>query len=498
MRDAQRNKTERSTFGLIGCVGAVLVGALLMPWPAFYNGYPLLDPDSMSYLEDGPLVARAVFLHKFSANYGGRSFIYCLGILPLHWNVTPWPIVGLNVLLTAYVLWLVVRSILPRKTITQYFLLVASLSLLTSLGWFVSLIMPDIYGPVLYLSIYLLVFAPETLSRAERLSLVLMAWWSAASHITHLMLASGLCVALGLLVLFRRGQRARAVAVVAMTVVAAAGAHEALHAYLYGKPSLTGERPPFVLARVIVDGPGRWYLQQRCQHETLAVCNYLKDFPNDVNAFLWNLDGIWQTASPETRNQMRQEEASIVWGTVRAYPRQEALTSAAHFREQLTTFDLGDYGPNAWVLQEFDKILPGARSTYLRTPQARDELPDDFSTSAQDSTLIVSLVLIAVFAPSVWRRRHSRLIGLSAVVVFVTLANALVTGVLSNVEARYESRVIWLVPLLAILFVLQWLNHKFTQVEVVPGDTGRSTVKETPASVGSADSRPASPAADPG
>jgi len=321
-----------------------------------------------------------------------------------------------------------------------------------------------------------------------------MAWWSAASHITHLMVAFGLCVALGLLVLFRRAaarQHARAVGVVAMTVVAAAGAHEALHAYLYGKPSLTGERPPFVLARVIVDGPGRWYLQQRCQHETLAVCTYLKDFPNDVNVFLWNLDGIWQTASPETRKQIRQEEASIVWGTVRAYPRQEALISAAHFRKQLTTFDLGDYGPNAWVLQEFDKVLPGARSTYLRTPQARDELPDDFSTSAQNLTLIVSLVLIAVLTPSVWRRRHSKLIGLSTVVVFVTLANALVTGVLANVEARYESRVIWLVPLIAVLFVLQWFNHKFTQVEVMPGDAGRSIVRETPASVGSADSCPA-------
>jgi hypothetical protein len=434
-----------------------------MAWLAFYNRYPLLYPDSMSYLEDGPLVARALFLHRFSSDYGGRSFIYCLGILPLHWNITPWPIVGLNAVLTAYVIWLVVRSILPRKTMTGYFALVALLSALTGLGWFVSLIMPDIYGPVLYLSIYLLVFAPETLSRAERLSLVLMAWWSAASHITHLMLAFGLCVALGLLVLFRRTaarQRARAVGVVAMTVFAAAGAHEALHAYLYGKPSLTGERPPFVLARVIVDGPGRWYLQQRCQREKLAVCNYLKDFPNDVAAFLWNLDGIWKTVSLETQKQMRQEEAPIVWGTVRAYPRQEALISAAHFREQLTTVDLGDYGPNAWVLRQFEKVLPGARSTYLRTPQARDELPDDFSTSAQNSTLVVSLILVAVFAPSVWRRRHSRLIGLSAVVVFVTLANALVTGVLSNVEARYESRVIWLVPLLAVLFVLEWLNHK--------------------------------------
>ena len=108
-----------------------MVGGLLLPWPAFYNGYPLLFPDSMSYLEDGSLVARALFLHRFSADYGGRSFIYCLGILPLHWNVTPWPIVGLNALLTAYVIWLVVRSILPGSTITGYFALVIPLSVVT-------------------------------------------------------------------------------------------------------------------------------------------------------------------------------------------------------------------------------------------------------------------------------------------------------------------------------------------------------------------------------
>ena len=81
--------------------GAVLAGAFLMIWPALYNRYPLLYPDSMSYLEDGPLVARALFQREFSDDYGGRSFIYCLGILPFHRNVTPWPIVALNALLTA-------------------------------------------------------------------------------------------------------------------------------------------------------------------------------------------------------------------------------------------------------------------------------------------------------------------------------------------------------------------------------------------------------------
>ena len=123
--------------------GAVLVGALLMTWPALYNRYPLLYPDSMSYLEDGRLVTWALFLHKFSADYGGRSFIYCLGIVPFHWNVTAWPIVALNAFLTAYVIWLVVRSISPQQTVMRYLALTVALSVFTGLGWFVSIIMPD-------------------------------------------------------------------------------------------------------------------------------------------------------------------------------------------------------------------------------------------------------------------------------------------------------------------------------------------------------------------
>lgn len=441
---------------------AVFAGALLTAWPAFYNGYPLFYPDSISYLEDGRLVARALFLGKFSADYGGRSFIYCLGILPLHWNSTPWPIVGLNALVTAYVIWLVVRSILPRQTITGYIALVVPLSMLTGLGWFVSLIMPDVYGPALYLSIYLLIFARETLSRVERLSVVLIAWWSVASHVTHLMLAVGLCVVLAVPLVFRQRmarQRLRAVGVVAIIVVVAAAMHMALHMYLYGEPSLNGKRVPFLMARVLVDGPGRRYLQQHCGETKLVICNYLNKIGSDDD-FLWKLDGVWQTASPATKEELRREEMPLVLATLRAYPREEFSIAAVSFWEQLTTFGLWDYGPNAWVEQMFDKVLPGARSHYLQTRQARRRLPDEFSSSAQEWTVIVSLVLTGAFAPFVLRRRPARLIGLSAVVIFVIIANALVTGVFANVEDRYQSRVIWLLPLLAILFALEWIDHR--------------------------------------
>ena len=295
-----------------------------MTWPALYNGYPLLYPDSMSYLEDGRLVARALFLRKFSADYGGRSFIYCLGILPFHWSVTLWPIVALQALLTAYVIWLVVRSILPRQTAMRYQVLVVLLSLLTSLSWFVSLIMPDILGPVQYLCIYLLVFARETITRAERLTLVLIAWWAVASHATHLMLAVGICALLALLLVLRRQsmQRGlRAIGEVAIIVLLAAAAHLVLHTYLYGEPSLNGERPPFLTARVIADGPGRWYLEQHCEEVKLTICDHVHDLPDNSDDFLWRADGIWQSADRATRKRLRQEEIRFVLATLRAYPR---------------------------------------------------------------------------------------------------------------------------------------------------------------------------------
>ena len=43
---------------------AIIVGAISLCWPAFYNRYPLLFPDSLGYIEAGSPVARAIFLRS--------------------------------------------------------------------------------------------------------------------------------------------------------------------------------------------------------------------------------------------------------------------------------------------------------------------------------------------------------------------------------------------------------------------------------------------------
>ena len=443
----------------------VLAGALLLAWPAVYNRYPLLFPDSITYLADGRPVARALFLHRFSDYYGMRSLLYSLGIFPFHWDVTPWPVVGLHALLAAYVLWLVIRSVSQRANAFRYLILAGLLGLLSSLSWFVSLVMPDVLGALAYLAMYLLVFARDTLSRSEHIAVAGVAWWTITSHITHLALAAGICLLLAGLLLLRcppMKLRGKAVCEVAGIVCVAAASQLALHSYLYGRPSLNADPPPIVAARVIADGPGRWYLEKHCGEIELALCDSVRDLPDNTDDFLWNPDGIWPTAVREGDDRIREEEFAFVVAVVRAYPREQLSLSAANAWQQLAAFGLWGLERHDWVLEAFDTALPGDKPNYLKSGQFNDDLPLDFFSELQFWVVAASLGVLALGAmtPLMRREPSGRLLGLSVVILPAIVANAVVTGAFSGVEERYQSRVVWLLPFLAAILLLHWLDSR--------------------------------------
>jgi hypothetical protein len=460
---------------------AIFLGALMMTWPAFYNGFPLLYPDSMTYLGDGSVVARKLFLHQSSNYYGMRSLFYSLGILPLHWNAAAWPVVAFQAILTAYILWLVVRSILPRRTVAGYLGLIGALSLLTSLSWYVSIVMPDITGPLLYLAFFLLVFARESLSRAERVTAGGIACWAVTCHSTHLILATGLCAVLtGVIVVQRRPlQRiVQAAGEMAGILAVAAAAQLALYGYLYGTPSLNGERPPYLMARMVADGTGRKYLEQHCGEDRWALCGRLQNLAGDADHFLWDADGGWGGASAEEQKELRREEMPLVVATIWAYPREQLGKSAGAFWQQLQTIGIEDLDPSSWVVEQFETVLPGKRAHYLASRQARSALHIEGFTAFQIWVVRSSLVLLIAFPPLVWRRASSRLVGLSVVVAFVVFANALVTGTMSMVDERYGSRVIWMVPFLIGLFVLEWFAVRGSAAERVSAEVAAGRIAQ--------------------
>jgi hypothetical protein len=213
------------------------------------------------------------------------------------------------------------------------------------------------------------------------------------------------------------------------------------------------------MARVIADGPGFWYLQHHCGQVKFVLCDHLAELPQEPDEFLWGDKGVWQNADEATEKRMRQEEVPFVLATLRAYPRAQLSRSAANFWQQLRVFGLELFGPSDWMAEQFAGVLPRERSRYLQSRQAQDALPLEFFTSLQLWTVMASLLAIVAFLPRLWRTRAPGLIGLSVIVVPAVIANALVTGTLSLVEDRLQSRVIWLIPFLAMALLIEWIDH---------------------------------------
>jgi hypothetical protein len=150
----------------------------------------------------------------------------------------------------------------------------------------------------------------------------------------------------------------------------------------------------------------------------------------------------------------------MVLATIRAYPLQQLSRSTANFWNQFVSFGVYGFDPNDWMLAQFDQVFPRERPRYLQSRQAHGALPLELFTVIDWWTIVASLGAIAVLIPFLWRRHSPRLAGLTLVVAGMVVANAWVTGVLSVVDDRYQCRVIWLVPLLAGIFFLDWLGQR--------------------------------------
>ncbi|MGD0294550.1 MAG: hypothetical protein ABSB30_11885 [Terracidiphilus sp.] len=81
-----------------------------------------------------------------------------------------------------------------------------------------------------------------------------------------------------------------------------------------------------------------------------------------------------------------------------------------------------------------------------------------FSLFSFCERLDFAFLCFALIAEALRWCKHALVTCLCFVVVAMVVANAFVSGVLSGLNHRYQCRVIWLIPLLAGIFLLDWLE----------------------------------------
>jgi hypothetical protein len=232
----------------------------------------------------------------------------------------------------------------------------------------------------------------------------------------------------------------------------------------HGRLALSPHGSTFLLARLLVDGPAARTLAARCPEAGWYLCAFADRSFTNSDDFLWEPD------SPVNRGPSGQpiflggarlspEASAIIAETLRREPMTVTWLALRNFARQLTLTRIGDVlgrhhvGTNVRL-----RLEQGFPAFELRAHDAALQQQDQLSAKAEAIAPLHPWLLLLgspFVALALWRHvkaGDARATGLLLCLLVGVLGNALATGALSMPHHRYQARIVWLVPLAAVLF----------------------------------------------
>ena len=442
----------------------VVLLAIGLLWPVALYQRPAYFFDSLAYLKQGgkgvslfearlaqlgiieaPDATVKAMTRAPVAARNVRSLTYSLFAYFARWpGGTMIALVIIQSLVIAWIVALMWEMLAPRAPPAALALGAAVLLAGTTAPWFVSFAMPDIFAGALVAAVLLLAFDRARLRWSERLGLAAVATFAVSAHASHILVALLMLGAFAAAQLWQRWRRAapidwRGLAWLAGPIALGTGMILALSISGFGEVSVAPKRYPFLLARSIEDGPGRWWLAENCPTRRYTVCKFIGDLPNRRN-ILFGADGLTARATPEELDRMREEEAEIVRAATLAYPFHQISSAASSTLYQIASFKLIDARYN-WRLVRYE-------ATYVLQP-----VDSDYALQRTFDGIILAVLLVSLgYSVAIARSFTRTEIGIVALLAVGILGNAALTASLSAVANRYQARVIWIVPMVAFGF----------------------------------------------
>ena len=436
---------------------AIAAAFALLLAPALWNGFALLEHDTGGYLArpfEGYLVP-------------SRPAAYGL-LLAATWRLAFWPALAVQAAAAIWILWLVLRAHGQGDRPILLTGLVAILSVSTTLSLIVSTLLTDIFAGLGVLALYLLVFKGDSLSRTERIALVLFTAFCAATHNATFALLAALVLAACVMVLIARTaipasglRRAIVTAAVSFAVMVGANLATCREAWTSGGYGI-------VFGRLLQDGLVHRYLDEHCPDPKIRLCNYRAELKPDADLFLWNSE-IFNSLG--RFSGLNDEMRAIVLGSVREHPLLNAKAAVTATAQQLVAVASGE-GILTIIWHTYgimERYTPSIVPVMRAARQQRGEWHFEAINAIHVPVALLSMALIGlVIAAAARRGRFGDLDRLAATVGVALLANAAICGILSNPHDRYGARVAWLATLTVVLFVPRWIARAGSDKVAMP------------------------------
>ncbi len=437
---------------LLQKTGYFLLTALIISLPAFYNGYPLV------YFDSGNYIKQSIDLVAGDLNPIG----YPLFIRAFSWRFSLWPVVFAQSLIVSVLIYLSLKTIFKdRNTKTIHFVIITLLTLFTGMGWFSSLIMADIFAPILILSIYLFL-APNTKLPVRIFAFISMAY-AATTHfsIQYMLLA----IFLGFLVLGKviSNYSYRTIlikgAFLLLAYISAATFVSTYH-YVDNKGfKSSNSKHVIIVARLMETGILDKFLEENCKDHRYALCEYAGQFPYRVSKFVWDAEspfyktGGWAYSEEEYKEIIHEVFTDPSYLAMFGY---KGLMSSFI---QLATFSVdiihltSDNGTDKWIKKEFRH----EEKAYKTGKQAYSKMSLPYLNMSYYILSALSLMLIVIFILNSRKDMNKELYLLIAIVLMGIFVNAAVNGTFSNVVVRYQARINWLLVFVGFILAIKYI-----------------------------------------
>ena len=467
----------------------ILLGAVILLWPTVINRGPFFLSDTTTYVRGGDAAAYQLFgartdwSGRFFVRYppeqepapntnapqakdegapvtlAGRSIYYGAFLYVADRIAGLAFAAALQALLAAVcIFWTVDRFSRRSATSFKPFLLVtAFLAIASSVGYFTGYLTPDLMSALgILAAAHLLCPAPPLKGRQTGIWFAILCW-SALAHSSNILI---LLITSGVLLVARLKWRSigwRPIGLLACAVIVGFGGELIYHTAVKTLSGNAPVRPPFLMARLIADGPGREYLKRTCPRNGFVLCRHMDGISTSSDAFLWAERpgaGVFSAVGNDERRRIAGEELRFVAAVAADRPIDVLLSSARSALDQAGRWRLSEFN-NAPAQDEeiVAKLPPRVARRFASTLSYRDAMP---VRPVEILSLAAAIAGVAWILWTILRRTGDGNLRVFLVVLLIGVAaDIVVCGAYSTPHDRYLMRVLWLIPLGAAISLLR-------------------------------------------
>ena len=440
----------------------ILFGFFILSWVLWYNGYPLVYSDTGTYV-----VSAEINQIPQDRPKSYSDFIKITGM-----GTSLFIPIIVQTLFLSFALFSLFKNVCQAKSYRNNFLITCViLAFTTAVSWYSVQLMADIFAPILVLSTLNLLLQ-KSKGYFQMILSILLVMIAISFHNSHLVMAIQLHFVILFLYFFRKkisllseiGDLKRKVLLISAVYLVGFFITPINHYFTNGSFNYAQSSHVILISKFVENGTLKSFLEERCNEDPVfaeqhSFCSCYEEIPNNVSPFLWAADsplvktGGWGEGTKDQYNSIMIEMLLTpkyffenLFSTIKATISQLFRVSIG---EGLGAYKEGT--PPYYVVHEY---YPQEANSYDLAHQNGINFDFDFVNYLHLFVLLISvvfLILVTNVATGVIPKNQQVIL---VICVLSILINSSATGGLHFPYARFQSRIVWLLPFSVLLIAL--------------------------------------------